>query len=193
MTRAHTGPPWHVVLIVEDDSDGRALRALARASGLGIRVDWLPANGIGNIKRKCDALIQLALDRIQDGKGCVAVIVDRDGKDRRRDEPHHTIHSACAAQGTPFVEATEALESWFLSDDGIVTWLGLTPRPDVDRLRDPKGTVARAFQKKTKRPYRKRRARVQVAEQATGLTGNRSPSLRSAIAHLERCGVVASS
>lgn len=42
MSRA-TAQPWRVVLIVEDDTDGRALRDLARASGFGVRIDWLPA------------------------------------------------------------------------------------------------------------------------------------------------------
>lgn len=97
MSRA-TAQPWQVVLIVEDDTDGRALRDLARASGFGVRIDWLPANGIGNIKRRGDALIRLARDRIDRGRGCVAVVVDRDGKDRGREEPHRTISRTCARQ-----------------------------------------------------------------------------------------------
>jgi hypothetical protein len=181
--------PWRVVLIVEDDSDGRALKSLARASGLPALIDWLPANGIGNIKRRTGALIRLAMDRIEHGRGCVAVIVDRDRKDRKREEPHRTISRSCASQATAYIEAVEAVEAWLLADEGIVAWLGLAPRPRTDRIRDPKAVVARAFRKKTKRPYQRRRARMQLAAKATGVMSSRSPSWSQALAHLEECPI----
>lgn len=36
--------PWKVVLIVEDDSDGQAVRALAERLGIELALDWLPAH-----------------------------------------------------------------------------------------------------------------------------------------------------
>src|SRR5207248_2827073 len=45
---------WKIVLIVEDDSDGRALQALMLTRTPAMMVDWLPANGIGNIKRRAE-------------------------------------------------------------------------------------------------------------------------------------------
>ena len=62
--------PWRIVLIVEDESDGKALRHLAQKAGIGAIVDWLPAAGIGNIKRRAEALIRLARDRVE-GRGCL--------------------------------------------------------------------------------------------------------------------------
>jgi hypothetical protein len=178
-----------VVLIVEDDSDGRALESLARASRLPVRIDWLPANGIGNIKRRAEALIRLAMDRIEHHRGCVAVVVDRDHKDRERDEPHRTINEACAAKATPFIEVVEALEAWLLADDGVMSWLGLKARRQTDGISNPKKIVARAFLKKTKRSYQKRRSRMQLAAKATGVKPERSASWSQALAHLERCPV----
>ncbi len=183
--------PWRVVLIVEDDSDGRALRKLAEASGLLVRIDWLPANGIGNIKRRLDALIHLASDRIEGGQGCVAVVVDRDCKNCKHDEPHRTISTVCQSHATPYIEAVEALEAWLLADDGIANWLGVTRRAGTDRIRDPKGIIERAFYKKTKRTYGRRLGRTQLAAQATGVQSSGSRSWTQALAHLERCLVEA--
>ncbi len=183
-----TGPePWRVVLIVEDDSDGRALRRLAQASGFGQYVDWLPAHGIGNIKRKLDALVRLAEDRFDPGQGCVAVVVDRDGKDCRRDEPHRTIHQACEALRIPYIEAVEKLEAWFLADAGIVSWLGWKARRATDRIHDPKAALSEAFHRKTKRSYERRLGRTQVTAKATGVQEARSQSWAEAIRHLRRC------
>ncbi|MEW6746510.1 MAG: hypothetical protein AB1486_27535 [Planctomycetota bacterium] len=179
--------PWRVVLIVEDDSDGRALRKLADASGLAANFDWLPANGIGDIKRKGDALIELARDRIESKRGRVAVLVDRDGKDRRKDEPHRTISRTCATKRIPYIEAVEAFEAWCLADQGIANWLGVKTSAHTDGLSDPKHVVARAFRKKTGRPYQKLRSRVQLVEKATGIVASRSSSWTSAVAHLSQC------
>jgi len=178
---------WRVVLIVEDDSDGQALKRLAEASGLSIDVDWLPANGIGNIKRRGEALLRLARARVDSKRGCVAVIVDRDRRDHRRDEPHRTIRRVCARHGTPYIEAVEAMEAWFLADPGIIAWLGLGERTETDRVSDPKRVVERAFHGKTKRPYGRRRARVQLVANATGVQPTRSRSWSKAVEELRRC------
>ncbi len=34
--------PWRIVLVVEDDSDGRAVAELVSRSGQDVTVDWLP-------------------------------------------------------------------------------------------------------------------------------------------------------
>lgn len=181
--------PWRVVVIVEDDSDGRALKRLAEASRLSVQLDWLPANGIGNIKRRGDALIRLAADRIESGQGCVAIVVDRDRHDSRKDEPHLTIDRTCATSGIPYIEAVETLEAWLLADDGITQWLGLKERAQTDRVGDPKAVVSKAFLRKTGKTYRTRRARVQLAEKATGVNASRSRSWSQAIEYLNRCTV----
>lgn len=182
-----TSARWKVVVIVEDDTDGRALRSLATAAGFGLDVDWLPANGIGNIKRRCAELIALANGRLRAGEGCVAVIVDRDGKDASRDEPHRSIAQACRASDTPYVEAVEAFEAWALADPGVAAWLDLKVKGETDRLVNPKRKVADAFLKKTKRPYRRRRARVQLVDHATGIHPSTSPSWDRVVALAARC------
>lgn len=180
---------WEVVLIVEDDSDGRALREVLRIAGARAQVDWLPAGGIGNIKRNAERLIALAKDRI-DTRGCVAVVIDADRKNPSRDEPHRTIARACRRKRVPFVPAKEAIEAWFLADPGACSWLGIALRPSTDTLGDPKKIVAAAFYRTTGRPYRKRRARLELARQMTGPDRARNRSLREAADHLMRCGII---
>ena len=115
--------PWKVVLIVEDDSDGQAVRALVDRLNIELSLDWLPAHGIGNIKRRGEKLIELAQDRISQGHGCVAVMLDRDGRDVTRSEPHRTIRRLCRQAGVPLLLATEALEAWLVADAGCADWL----------------------------------------------------------------------
>jgi hypothetical protein len=180
---------WTIVLIVEDDSDGRALAALTSRSQISSRVDWLPAGGIGDIKRRAEQLIELAKDRITSTTGCVAVLVDRDGKDPLRDEPHRTIAAACRRTGVEFLAAREALEAWFLADEGICSWLGVRARATTDRIGDPKAVVAKAFLKKTGRPYRQRRSRVETVRHASGIQWSRNESANRARRLAQACSL----
>ena len=186
MSAPRTRSPWKIVLIVEDDSDGRALRHLAQATGVRATIDWLPANGIGNIQRKAVALIRLARDRIE-RRGCVAVVVDGDGRDPETDEPHRSIQRACTAERVPLILSREALEAWFLADAGICAWLGMPARGSTDGLPDPKRAVADAYYARTRRAYQQRRARLDVAQHATGPDPSRNRSLVDAFAHLAGC------
>lgn len=140
---------WKVVLVVEDDTDGRALRLLAEASGLDCRIDWVPANGLGNIKRRGPKLIKLAQDRIDGRDGCVAVLVDRDCHDSIKDDAYRSIRSHCQDARVPYLEAIECFESWCLADAGICRWLAVKQPASTDRLRDAKSRVSRAYFKKT--------------------------------------------
>jgi hypothetical protein len=176
-----------VVVIVEDDSDGRAMAELIVRSGLAAQFDWLPAGGIGNIKRNAARLIDLARDRIDSGQGCVAVVVDRDGRNPSRDEPHRTIARACRGARAEFIPAREAIEAWFLADPGICGWLGLTPPATSDHIRDPRSRVGQAFYRKTRRPYRRRRARPEVASHSTGIDPKRNGSAGQALAAVKEC------
>ncbi len=176
--------PWKVVLIVEDDSDGQACRILTDKLDFNLALDWLPANGVGNIKRRCDQLIELARDRIQDGRGCVAVLLDRDGKDVRRAEPHRTIRRLCHQAGVPLLLATESLEAWLLADAGCANWLEVKRPANADSLPHPKQEVARAYYRKTRRPYTRRARRI-LADHANGSALLCSPSLQSTLAHLD--------
>lgn len=184
-----TPAPWRVVLIVEDDSDGRALSFLIRTLNARATVDWLPANGIGNIDRNGRRLIGLAKDRAT-RHGCVAVIIDGDRKNVGRDEPHRSIARQCRAGGIPLLIARESLEAWMLADAGICQWLEVTPRRSTHTLPNPKDAVSRAFFRKTGRQYRRRRARMEVAQRATGLNRSANPSMDQAIKHLENCRIV---
>ncbi|MBI3076067.1 MAG: hypothetical protein HYY85_03615 [Deltaproteobacteria bacterium] len=175
------------MLIVEDDSDGRAIAELAAKRLPNAQLSWLPANGIGNIKRNAEKLILLARDRLEKGRGCVAVLVDRDRKDPSRDEPHRTIARACRRAKVEFIAAREALEAWFLADRGICQWLGLTPSGSTDRISDPKGRVEQAFYRKTGRPYMKRRARLEVARQSTGVDTGKNGSAQQALGAIQQC------
>lgn len=161
-----------------------------RASLTGWRraqFDWLPAGGIGNIKRNAARLIALARDRVATGRGCVAVVVDRDSKDTSRDEPHRTIARACRRAGAEFIAAREAIEAWFLADPGICKWLGVPPPATSDGIHDPKQRVSRAFQRATGRPYRKRRARIEVARHSAGIEIARNKSARLALEAVRKC------
>jgi hypothetical protein len=180
-------PAWTVVAIVEDESDGVSLRQLLTCSRPEVTFDWLPANGIGNIKRRCPQLIRLALDRIRDRRGCVAVVIDGDRQDESRDEPHRSIARACADHGVALLVCREALEAWFLADPGCCRWLGI-PLPDrSDGIADPKERVAEAFLRTTRRTYQKRRARLEIARQASGPDRQRNRSLEEALGHIDGC------
>jgi len=111
-------PPWKVVLVVEDDSDGHVLKALMETRFHQVAIDWVPANGIGEIRRRGPHLIELAKARIRQDKGCVAVVVDRDGLDPQRDEPYRGIATICQAAGVPLILCREAIEACFLADPG---------------------------------------------------------------------------
>ena len=174
---------WTVVLIVEDDSDGQALRELAQRLDLPVRLDWLPANGIGNIKRRGEKMIELARERIQGVTGCVAVLLDRDGRDVGRDDPHRTIQRLCERAGAPLILAIEALEAWLLADAACSAWLDVRRPANADALPRPKETVERAYYRRTRRPYT-RRARTILAKHADGSGPERSPSLRLALDRL---------
>jgi hypothetical protein len=176
-------PPWKVVLIVEDDSDGQACRILMNRLGFNLTLDWLPANGIGNIKRRGSQLIGLARGRIQDGRGCVAVLLDRDGKNVVRAEPHRTIRRICHQARVPLLLAIESLEAWLLADAGCASWLGISRPANADSLPQPKKEVERAYYQKTRRPYTRRARRI-LATQADGSAAECSSSLQDALAHL---------
>lgn len=178
---------WKVVLIVEDDTDGRTIAELARKTHPALTIDWLPGNGIGNIKRKLASMLLLARDRFRPGQGCVAVLLDNDGKDVQRDEPHRSIARACKEQDVPLVPCVESIEAWLLADPGCAQWLGLPTKGATHTLRNPKGRVAAAFLTKTKRTYNQERARVELAKQASGPDGTRNPSLKRALDLLTSC------
>jgi hypothetical protein len=180
---------WKVVLIVEDDSDGRAISTLMQNLQIRAVIDWLPANGLGNIQRNGRKLVALAKDRVG-RRGCVAVIIDGDSKNPARDEPHRTIARDCRASNVPLVIARESLEAWLLADRGICEWLEVPTRPTTHTLGDPKDVVSRAFLRKTGRPYRQRRARLEVAKRTTGLNRAANISLDTALRHLERCRII---
>lgn len=182
--------PWKVVVVVEDDSDGRALREFVRVFGVRASFDWLPANGIGNIKRNGERLIVLAKDRAG-RNGCVAVLVDRDGNDPAKAEPHRSIGVQCRRQRVPFLVAREAMEAWFLTDAVVCAWLGLPQPANTESLGNPKGVLGEAFFKKTGRTYRQRRTRLEVAAKLQRPDPGRNRSLGTGLAHLAECGAVA--
>lgn len=179
--------PWKIVLVVEDDSDGRAIAELVSRTGQEVRVDWLPANGIGNIKRNAVKLLSLARDRLEGRRGCVAVVLDRDGKNPGREEPHRSIQRACRRSRAEFIAAREALEAWFLADPGICRWLNVPLPATTEGIRNPKHKIGQAFFRRTGRPYRRRRARLEVARQATGVDAARNASARTAFEAVRRC------
>jgi hypothetical protein len=117
----------------------------------------------------------------------VAVVVDRDGMDPGKDEPHRTIAHACRRARAEFIAAREAIEAWFLADPGICNWLGLPLPTTSDAIQSPKQRVSQAFQKRTGRPYRKRRARLEVARHSAGIDVRRNASAKLAIAAINKC------
>lgn len=180
--------PWQLVLIVEDDTDGWALRALAERCGFEGTVDWLPANGIGNIKRRGRELIALARARLGGAAGCVSVVVDGDGRDVDSDDPLRAIAHTCRREGVRLVVAREALEAWLLADGGVAQWLDRSPSRRADQIRHPKRDLAQAYYRKTGRPYSPRLARRKLAAQVDGSGASRSASLRAALSYVQDSG-----
>jgi len=178
-------PTCKLVLIVEDDSDGQACRILLQKLGLQASIDWLPANGIGEIRRRGDKLIALARARIT-RDGCVAVLIDRDGKDIAHDDPHATIQRLCQQADVPLLLAVEAFEAWLLADSGCISWLAIKQSSNTDSLLQPKVEIARAYYKKTQHSYT-RRARRLIAEKADGSAVRYSPSLKKALEQIKKC------
>lgn len=179
---------WKVVLIVEDDTDGKAIRQLVRSSApAGVVVDWLPAQGIGNIKRRGRKLIELAVSRLEGRGGCVAVVVDRDGRNPSQSEPHRSIARACKQSRVEFIAAKETLEAWLLADRGVSEWLGFSLTTPTDRIANPRRVVERAFLKLTGRPYQQRRARMELARRCSGLDPSRNSSASEALLLLRQC------
>jgi hypothetical protein len=115
------------------------------------------------------------------------MVVDRDQRDPSRDEPHRTIARMCRTARVEFIAAREAIGARLLADSGICRWLGISQAARTDVIRDPKRRMAVAFDRELGRPYRKRRARPEVARQASGVDRSRDDSLRQALAAVERC------
>lgn len=181
---------WTVVVIVESDNDGRAIRRLAETAGLPVRISILPAGSIGELKRRGEKLIALAQDRILNGRGCVAVVADGDNKDVIRDEPHRSIATTCSRMGVPFVVARQAIEAWLLGDPGIRNWLGLPNLTSPETLSNPKKRLLTAYRKKTGRAMGAERVFDDVIPHSVGIEGGKCQSWRSAVAHLSQCGLV---
>ena len=175
-----------VVLIVEDTADGQALRHLAEKLRLGIVLDYLPAKGTGEIKRRGDMLIRQAKDRIEDDNGCVAVLIDRDSQSPEHVKRNRAIQQHCRRENVPLLLAIEELEAWFIADAGCATWLGLSRPHNSDTVADPKDQVRRAYRKKTGKSYQQRKARIRLAQHCDGSGPERSPSMKNALDHLEK-------
>ena len=178
---------WTVVVIVESDNDGSALRRFAETAGLPIHVNVLPAGSIGEMKRKCDRLIALARSRYRDGHGCVAVVVDGDNKDSQVDEPHKSIAACCRQEGVPFVVVRQAIEAWLLGDPGIREWLGVENVRNPETLSNPKQKLLTAYRKKTGRSMGAARVFNDVMPHSQGIEAERCPSWRQAVETLGQC------
>jgi hypothetical protein len=178
---------WKVVLIVEDDSDGRALMSIIGKTNLRVEVDWLPAGGIGNIKRNAEQLVKLAFARIPNRSGCVAIAVDGDQKSPARDEPHRTLEQVCRKTGARLVIIREAIEAWFLADPGVCSWLGIPLKKSTHRIADPKSRISQAFAKRFNRSYTRRRSREELAQRCTGVDHSKNQSAQTAFSELRKC------
>ncbi len=185
-------PSWRVVLIVEDNSDGFACRTFAERIGLSVLVDWLPANGVGDIKRRGPKLIQAAQDRLVAGRGCVAVLIDRD---RYNPDPAvgprlREIARICERCEVPLLLAQDCIEGWLRADEGVCKWLRLKIVAQTDNLPTAKDDIAARYYARTKRNYARRIGRIRVAEHADGSAPQHNKSLRKALQELRKspCG-----
>ena len=179
--------PWKVVLICEDETDGRVAKKLAHLVCPNVHLDYLPARGCGEIKRKLDKLVGDA--RRDVGRlGCVAVLLDGDQKNLDRDEPHWAIRQGCKRLHVPFVACLQDMEAWLLADPGCRTYLQLPPlKGRTDGLAGTKSQVAAAYYKVSGRSYEKRLARQKLADKLTGPDLTANQSLAAAVTALLDC------
>ena len=189
MTTPSRKYPWRVVLIVEDETDGVVVQALARKLRPDVLIDPLPVKGCGEIKRRLPALVRTAKSQLS-RRGCVAVLLDQDHKDLGRDEPHRSIHLACRQLGVPLLLCSQDMEAWLLTDPGCRDFLKLPAlRGTTDSLVGSKKLVSDAYLKVTGRSYDKRLARQKLALQVAGPRPQSNLSLSAALTHLSRCKV----
>jgi hypothetical protein len=176
-----------VVLICEDETDGIVARRLAELLCPTIRIDYLPAGGCGEIKRKLDKLVADAR-RDLGKRGCVAVLLDGDQKNPARDEPHRSIALGCQKLRVPFIPCLQDMEAWLLTDPGCRAYLKLPSlKGTTDGLAKTKAQVAAAYYKVCGRSYEKRLARRKLADKLSGPSPQANRSLAEALRQLQAC------
>lgn len=173
-------------LIVEDENDGKAIRKILEKRRFQVRVRvYQPTGGSGGISRLAKQLEKLVATARANRKrnDCIAVMHDQDDQTQQRHrEDYELIARICTEQEVKLVIPRDELESWFLADTGLCTWLGIAPR-NRDEQRKPSNELRTLLGARNMK-YQGR-DRTKVIEKLDGTGDQYSPSMREALRHLE--------
>jgi hypothetical protein len=147
-----------IAIVVEDASDGRALKAIIERllEPARVQVRYFPARGRSEVGRKAGALIEVAAKHAP----CVLVIVDLDGDDPAGHAQLQRIRQACATAPVRarMVGVAQEIEAWFLADAAAVLARagapgGYTVNRWTDVIGDPKRELSTILRRLRGRGY----------------------------------------
>jgi hypothetical protein len=173
-------------LIVEDEHDGEAIKALLTAKRLDIKVKVKqPTGGSGGISRLARSLnenIRTAKAQMK-ASDCIVVLHDWDIQKQQHNRDHYRkIEDICRQEAVQLVIAHDELEAWLLADEGLCKWLGINPK-QWDSEPKPSDTLRSLLQRHKKLKYQGRN-RQTVYDQLDGSGDKYSESIRDAYRRL---------
>jgi hypothetical protein len=170
-------------LIAEDLTDAE----IVDRRGLSIRVRLLTpegnARGIFVLAAQLEKLIRRAIQGKKTGD-CIAVLHDADIYTQPDRTAYERIRATCQRyQDTvALIVVYDEIESWLLADEGLCRWLGVRPQ-NCDSQAKPSDRLRTLLQRK--RMKWQGRDRQKVLEQIDGTGDRLSPSMQTALSHLE--------
>lgn len=173
-------------LIVEDECDGEAIKAILKAKRLDIEVEVKPpAGGSGGISRLARSLnenIRTAKTKME-SSDCIVVLHDWDIQKQQQNRKHYDeIEKICRREAVQLVIAHDELESWLLADEGFCKWLGIKPK-QWDNEPKPSDILRSLLQKHKKLKYQGS-DRKKIYNQLDGSGDKYSESMRDAYRRL---------
>jgi hypothetical protein len=178
-----SGTIW---LITEDETDAEVVERILEKRGLKVRVKRLGTRNVGGISRLAGQLARLiATAKAQkQANDCIAVLHDEDRHIQPDRTPYETIATLCKAEHVAFIIARDELEAWLLADSGVCAWLESNPA-NWDGKPKPKEELERRMKKKDKHLRYQGKGRQQIMNALNGDGDQHSPSMKTALAHLD--------
>jgi hypothetical protein len=174
-------------LICEDETDADIVKAILQKKLPEVRVSHIPlSGGSGGISRLANQLGDL-VERVRElrQKGdCIAVLHDADEHTARHRSSDERIKTICQKyeHDVYLAIAKDAIEAWLLADEGLCKWLGIRAKNNDEDPR-PKDTL-RSQLRKSKNLKWQGPDRAKVLAQIDGTGDKHSPSMRSAVSHI---------
>lgn len=175
-----------IYLIVEDETDADAVRALLKRKGFSVSVVPIripgKTGGVSRVSSQIDKLITDA-KKLLSANDCLVVLCDADVHTDPQQSHQKRIADACKKHNVKYIPAHDSVESWFLADSGVCDWLGKKPK-NWDEQAKPKEELDRWLKDKQKSRYESG-GRQQVIQHLKGDGDTHSPSLREALKNLD--------